>query len=230
MELRPGFRLFTRFPRPDPAVVAGFQGAATGNVCDALGRSGALDQRIKPLRPGMRCAGVATTVKARPCDNLVIWKALELAQPGDILVIATGNYTQSATWGDITSRVARARGLGGVVTDGAARDLDGILETGLPVFTAAVTPNSPFKDGPGELNVPVACGGVPIHPGDILVGDADGVVCVPRAEAATVLAELRRVQASEIERFAQLERGELIPKWVDQLLRERGAIIVSAEC
>ena len=223
---KPGFRLFTRFERPDPAVVQGFQGAATGNVCDAMGRFGALDYRIKPIGPGMRCSGVATTVKARPCDNLVIWKAIELAQPGDILVIATGGYTLSATWGDITARVARARGLGGVVTDGAVRDLEGILEVGLPVFAVGVTPNSPFKDGQGELNVPVACGGVTIHPGDILVGDADGVVCVPRTEAPAVLAELRRIQAAEAERLAQLAAGKLIPDWVDPLLRERSAVYV----
>lgn len=224
MRPKTGFRLFTRFERPDPAIVAGFRDAATGQVCDALGRFGALDHRIKPLGPGMRMVGVAVTVKARPCDNLVIWKAIELAQPGDVLVIATGGYTLSATWGDITSRAARARGVAGVVTDGAARDLDGILEVGLPVFAAAITPNSPFKDGPGELNVPVACGGVPIQPGDILVGDSDGVVCVPRLEAETTLAELRKIQAAEAQRLGELERGELIPRWVEALLRERGAV------
>jgi regulator of RNase E activity RraA len=229
MRPRVGFRLVTDFPRPDPDVVAGFHGAATGNVCDALGRFGAMDFRVKPLAPGMRIAGVATTVKIRPCDNLVIWKAIELAQPGDILVLATGGYTLSATWGDITSRAAHARGLGGVVTDGAARDVDGILEVGLPVFAAAVTPNSPYKDGPGELNVPVSCGGVPVHPGDILVGDGDGVVCVPRLDAETTLAELRKIQAAEAERMAELARGELIPKWVEGLLRERGAVYVRGE-
>lgn len=226
MQPKPGFRLITRFSRPDPGLVEGFRGAATGNVCDAMGRFGALDHRVKPIAVGMRFVGVATTVKVRPCDNLVIWKAIELAQPGDVLVLATGGYTQSATWGDITCRAARAKGVAAVVTDGAVRDLDGLLEVGLPVFAAAITPNSPFKDGPGELNVAVACGGVPINPGDILVGDGDGVVCVPRPEAESVLEELRKVQRSEVERMAQLERGELIPSWVDGLLRERGAVYV----
>ncbi len=221
-----GFRLRTDFARPDAALVAGFRGAATGNVGDALGRSAALGHAIKPVAPGMACCGVAFTIKARPVDNLIVWKALELARPGDVIVIATGGYLGHSTWGDLTSRVGAARGLAGLVTDGAVRDVDGIVEAGLPVFAAAVTPNSPQKDGPGELNVPVACGGQVVQPGDILVGDGDGVVVVPRADAEAALGELRRIQAYEGERLAAIARGELIPAWVDRLLAERGATFV----
>ena len=141
-------------------------------------------------------------------------------------MIATGGYLGHSTWGDLTSRLGAARGLAGMVTDVAVRDVDGILEAGLPVFAAAVTPNSPQKDGPGELNVPVACGGQVIQPGDILVGDGDGVVVVPRADAEAALGELRRIQAYEGERLAAIARGELIPAWVDRLLAERGATFV----
>lgn len=221
-----GFRLHTDFTRPDAALVEGFRGAATGNVGDALGRSAALDGRIKPVGPGMACCGVAFTIKARPVDNLIVWKALELARPGDVLVIATGAYLGHSTWGDLTSRVGAARGLAAVVTDGAVRDVDGILEAGLPVFAAGVTPNSPQKDGPGELNVPISCGGQVIAPGDILVGDGDGVVVVPRTAADAALVELRRIQRYEAERLAAIARGELIPDWVDRLLAERGAAIL----
>jgi regulator of RNase E activity RraA len=218
-----GFRLRLDFVRPDSALVEGFRGAATGNVCDALGRSAAMDHRIKPVAPGMALCGVAFTIKARPVDNLVVWKACEVARPGDVLVIATGAYVGHSTWGDVTSRVAAARGLAGVVTDGAVRDVDGIVEAGVPVFAAAVTPNSPQKDGPGEFNVPVACGGQVVHPGDILVGDGDGIVVVPRADAPAALAALRRIRAYEQERMAQIAGGDLIPAWVDRLLAERGA-------
>lgn len=220
-----GFRLFTTFERPPAELVDGFRGAATGNVCDAIGRSAAVSYRIKPVGPPAAFCGVAFTIKARAVDNLVVWKALELAQPGDVLVIATGGHLEHSTWGDLTSRVAAARGLAAVVTDGAVRDVEGIVEAGVPVFAAGVTPNSPQKDGPGEINVPVSCGGQVIHPGDILVGDADGVAVIPRADAEMALTELRKVQAYEQERMQGIERGDYIPSWVDKLLAERGAII-----
>jgi regulator of RNase E activity RraA len=220
-----GFHVHTDFPRPESALVDGFRGAATGNVGDALGRSAGMDYRIKPVAPGMAFTGVAFTVKTRPVDNLLIWKALELARPGDVLVIVTGDCRTHSVFGDLTARVGAARGLAGVVTDGAVRDVDGIVEAGLPVFATAVTPNSPQKDGPGELNVPVACGGQVVQPGDILVGDGDGVVVVPRQDAARALEELRRVQAYERERMARISRGDHIPAWVDKLLAERGARI-----
>ena len=175
-----GFRLIADFPRPDAALVEGFRQAATGHVGDALGRSAAMDASIKPVISTASFCGVAFTVKTRPVDNLVVWKALEWARPGDVIVIATGGHVAHSTWGDLTSRVAAARGLAAMVTDGAVRDVDGIAGAGMPVFAAAVTPNSPQKDGPGETNVPIACGGQVVHPGDILVGDGDGVIVVPR--------------------------------------------------
>jgi len=218
-----GFRLYTDFPRPAPELVEGFTGAATGNVGDVLGRSAAMDHHIKPVAGGMAFCGVAFTIMARPVDNLVVWKALQLARPGDVLVIATMGHLAHSTWGDLTSRVAAARGLAAMVTDGAVRDVSGIVEAGMPVFAAAVTPNSPHKDGPGELNVPVSCGGQVVQPGDILVGDGDGVVVVPRDQAEPALAELRRVQDYERERLAAIRRGDLFPAWVDRMLAERGA-------
>jgi regulator of RNase E activity RraA len=223
-----GFRVIADFPRPDAALVEGFRQAATGHVGDALGRSAAMDAGIKPVSPSASFCGVAFTVKTRPVDNLVVWKALELAQPGDVIVIATGGHLAHSTWGDLTSRVAAARGLAAVVTDGAVRDVEGIAEVGIPVFAAAVTPNSPQKDGPGELNVPVSCGGQVVHPGDILVGDGDGVVVVPRDDAAIALVELERIQAYEAERLDAITRGEFFPANLDRLLGERGAVFLDS--
>src|SRR5215207_9291450 len=204
-----GFRLIASFPRPDAALVEGFRGAATGHVGDALGRSAAMDASIKPVSPVVSFCGVAFTVKTRPVDNLVVWKALQLTEPGDVRVIA-------------------GRGLAAMVTDGAVRDLDGIAEAGLPVFAAAVTPNSPQKDGPGELNVPIACGGQVVHPGDILVGDRDGVVVVPRHDAAAALIGLERIRSYEAERLEAITRGDFFPPGLDQLLVDRGALFVAA--
>src|SRR5215207_1225554 len=221
-----GFRLIASFPRPDAALVEGFRGAATGHVGDALGRSAAMEAAIKPLSPNASFCGVAFTVKSRPVDNLVVWKALELVQPGDVLVIATGGHLGHSTWGDLTSRVGAGRGLAAMVTDGAVRDLDGIAEAGLPVFAAAVTPNSPQKDGPGEINVPIACGGQVVHPGDILVGDGDGVV--PRHHAAAALIELERIQTYEAKRLEAIARGNYFPPGLDLQLIERGAVFVAA--
>lgn len=192
-----GFRLYTRVPRPPAGLVGQFDGAATGNLGDALGRSAAMGAGVRPTGPGMRCCGVAVTVRCPPGDNLVAWKAVELAQPGNVLVVATGGYPGHAVWGDLTSRAAVGRGLAGLVTDGAVRDVDGIVESGLPVFAAAVTPNSPQKDGPGELNVPVVCGGQRVEP---------GAVVVPRREAEAARVELRRVQRYEQERLAAIAR------------------------
>ena len=115
-----------------------------------------------------------------------------------------------------------------MVTDGAVRDVDGIAEAGMPVFAAAVTPNSPQKDGPGELNVPVACGGQVVHPGDILVGDRDGVVVVPRDDAAAALIELELIRAYEAERLDAITRGDFFPSGLDRLLGERGAVFLAS--
>jgi regulator of RNase E activity RraA len=223
-----GFRLIADFPRSDAALVEGFRHAATGNVGDALGRSAAMDAGIKPVSPNATFCGVAFTVKTRPVDNLVVWKALELAQPGDVIVIATGGHPAHSTWGDLTSRVAAARGLVAMVTDGAVRDVEGIAEAGMPVFAAAVTPNSPQKDGPGELNVAISCGGQVVHPGDILIGDGDGVVVVPREDGAVALVELERIRAYEAERLEAITRGEFFPANLDRLLSERGAVFLDS--
>lgn len=221
-----GFRVRLNAPRPSQAVITAFQGAQTGHVCDAMNRFGAMDYRIKPLDPPMRMAGPALTVRIRPCDNLVIYKALDIAQPGDILVIATYDYTANSTWGDQTSLVAQMKGLAGMVTDGVVRDREGILEVGFPVFARGVMPSSPFKHGPGEINFLVSCGGQPVQPGDIIVGDGDGVVVVPQADAAQVAEQLQVIREKEEKRFADIRAGKFIPQWVEEKLVEGGYEII----
>lgn len=221
-----GFRVRTKIERAPKSQVDQFAKIPTGNIVDAMGRIGAMDPGIKPVGPGMKFAGSALTVRIRACDNLVIYKALDLAQPGDVLVIATNNFQGAATWGDLTSMIAKAKGVVAVVTDGMVRDVDGICQVGLPVFARGVTPNSPFKDGQGEVNFAVTCGGVAVRPGDILVGDGDGVVVIPREDWDEVQKGVAKVVEKEHQTVANIQAGKLIPDWVAKTLAERGCTFV----
>jgi 4-hydroxy-4-methyl-2-oxoglutarate aldolase len=181
-----------------------------------------MDYRIKPLDPTMHLVGSVLTVWTRPCDNIAIYRALEIAQPGDALVIATNEYTTNSVWGELTTLVGHARGLAGMVTDGVVRDSREIVEIGLPIFARGLTPNSPFKNGPAQINVPVTCGGIAVKPGDIVVGDADGVVVVPLEKAESVLEQVDAVHAKEAGIRAEIEAGAPVPSAMARRLREMG--------
>jgi 4-hydroxy-4-methyl-2-oxoglutarate aldolase len=196
------------FPRPAREVVEGFAGAPTGNVVDAMGGSGALDYRIKPLEPRAEImVGIAVTCACGPADNLALFGALSIAGRGDILVAATGGYTGAAVTGDLMLGMARNRGVVGFVTDGMVRDIVGVLGVGLPVYCAGVTPNSPARNGPGTVGQPVDLGGLRVESGDILIGDRDGIVVVPREQAAAVLQALAEVRAAEAALEAKVKAG-----------------------
>jgi 4-hydroxy-4-methyl-2-oxoglutarate aldolase len=188
--------------RPPSELVERFRGAPTSFLVDAMNGTGALDWRIKPL-VGRSLVGVALTCDCGPLDNLAFMAALAECRPGDVLVVATGGYVGAAVTGDLLIGVARNRGAAGFVTDGLVRDLDDLETVGLPVFALGVTPNSPQRRGPGSVGLPVVCGGVSIASGDVVVGDRDGVVVVPRARIAEILDNLERVKAKEA---ATLER------------------------
>jgi len=208
-----------RFPRPEPSLVAAFAGAPTGNVVDAMGGGGALDFSIKPLEPPSKpIVGVALTCDCGPGDNLALFGAMSVAEPGDILVAATGGYKGVAMTGDLMLGMARNRGLAGLVTDGLVRDITGVLAVGLPVFCAGVSPNSPARNGPGTVGDPVDLGGLRIESGDILIGDRDGVVVVPRARAAAVAEALAQVRRAEAALEAKVKAGLEIPDFVRSVL------------
>jgi 4-hydroxy-4-methyl-2-oxoglutarate aldolase len=228
MDSKPGLIINTFFERPDAALVGRFASAPTGYIGDALGRSGALSGDIRPVAEVMHMCGTAVTVEAPPGDNLVVWKALSLAHPGDVIIVATDSHRSHSVWGDQAGRLAALKGLAGLVTDGAVRDVAGLREIGLPTFAAAITPNSPEKDGPGKVNVPVACGGRVVCPGDIVVGDVDGVVVVPRGIAESVAGELERISRYEEERCAAISGGAGVPDWVDKKLESLGYLPLSA--
>ena len=221
-----GFRIHPPLPRPDPALIDAFREVPTGQVCDAMDRLGALDWRIKPLSPESAVCGPALTVRTRPGDNLMVWKAVDVAKPGDVLVIATYEHTVTSTFGEFVVRAARAKGVAGIVCDGLCRDLSGIRATGLPTFVLGASPAAPGKDGPGEIGGRVACGGVVVEPGDIVVGDEDGVVIVPLVDAAAVATALQAVRAKEAGMQANQAAGKWVPEWVDRRLEELGCEIL----
>jgi 4-hydroxy-4-methyl-2-oxoglutarate aldolase len=197
-----------KFPHPAKEIVEGFAGALTGNVADAMGGGGALDHRIKPLEPSAKTmVGVAVTCACGPADNLALFGALSIAGPGDILVAATGGYAGAAVTGDLMLGMARNRGVAGFVTDGMVRDIVGILGVGLPVYCAGVTPNSPARNGPGTVGQPVDLGGLRVESGDIVIGDRDGIVIVPREQAAAVLQALTEVRTAEAALEAKVKGG-----------------------
>ena len=215
----PVLRVRRGFPRPSPTILAAFAGVPTGFVVDAMGGSGCLDYRIKPLVPPERVmVGTAVTCHAGPSDNLALFGALEAAQPGDILVAGTENFMGAAITGDLLLGMARNRGAAGFVTDGLIRDVVGVLAVGLPVFCAGVTANSPARNGPGTVGLPVILGGVRIAAGDIVLGDRDGVVVVPLEQAKTVLAQLEAVKAAEASMDAQVRSGLQVPEHYRTLL------------
>jgi 4-hydroxy-4-methyl-2-oxoglutarate aldolase len=191
--------------RPSADIVERFR-APTSLIVDAMNGAGALDWRIKPL-VGRSLVGVALTCDCGPLDNLAFMAALAECRPGDVLVVATGGYVGAAVTGDLLIGVARNRGAAVFVTDGLVRDLDDLETVGLPIFAIGVTPNSPQRRGPGSVGLPIVCGGVTVASGDVVVGDRDGVVVVPRARISATLESLEHVKAAEAATLQRVRGG-----------------------
>jgi len=222
----PALTIRRSFPRPDPAHVQALTGVAVGWVVDAMGRQGALDHRIRPIGNAATFTGVALAVRSRARDNLAAWAAIDHAVPGDVIVIETGDYEQASVVGDAWLGVARNKGVVACVTDGLVRDVDGIDAVGTPVFARGVSPNSPFKDGPGEIGLSVVIGGLAVHSGDVLVGDKNGVVVVPRERAAEIVARLAAVAAKEAEMDEAIRTGVKSATWVQATIAAKGVRFV----
>jgi 4-hydroxy-4-methyl-2-oxoglutarate aldolase len=218
-----GFRVLSAPPRLDDDLVRRFADAASSQLADAMGRFNFMDPGIQP-RSGLRLCGLALTVNCRPADNLMVHKALEVAEPGDIVVVNTCGNVTSAVFGELMCTTAAAKRIGGIVVDGAIRDVEAITRIGMPAFSRSISPGACDKDGPGEVNVPISCGGTVVAPGDVVVGDADGVVVVPRAHAAEVLQLVAELIERERMRMGEIRAGQLFLPDVDELLRKKGVI------
>jgi 4-hydroxy-4-methyl-2-oxoglutarate aldolase len=214
-------RDFTRVPADVVAQASKYQAAI---LADVAGRRGTLD-RVAPLAPAMKLAGPAFTVEVRPGDNLMIHAAMSMAKPGDVLVIDGKGDTSCALMGALMINACKVLQLGGLVIDGAIRDTDELRELGFPVFAVGANPNGPTKFIPGRINWPISAGGVAVSPGDLVVGDADGVVVVEREKAASLLPLAAKKVADEAKRMDDIRaKRALKPGWLDASLRAAGVL------
>ena len=211
-------------PRPSAEIIGAFARQPSGYITDAFNGKGCLDYRIKPLDPNMAFCGPAVTAFCGPMDNLAAMAALDVAKAGDVIVIATKNDETAAVIGDHWAYWAKKIGVAGVVCDGLVRDMVGLLRVGLPVFARGLTPNSGFRNGPGEVNMGVSCGGVHIAPGDIVVGDRDGVVAIPLGVADSVLQQLKLVEAKEAAVEQELQSVSEKRFWHEESVKNRGGV------
>jgi 4-hydroxy-4-methyl-2-oxoglutarate aldolase len=196
-------------PRTHPAVLDALAAGGTATVHEAQGRTGLLAREIRPVQSGASVAGSAVTVLTHPGDNLMIHAAIEVCGPGDVLVVATKTPNTDGMIGDLVVTSLRARGVAGIVTDAGVRDVAVIREMGFPIWTRAISAQGTVKASPGSVNVPVVCGGQLVNPGDAMVCDDDGVVCVPRERGEEVVAGVQARTANEDEKRARFEAGEL---------------------
>lgn len=212
------------FERVSPQLVQQAGAFQAAILADVAGRRGALHGRITALRPAMKVAGTAITVEVRPGDNLMIHAAMSLARPGDVLVIDGKGDQTAALMGTIMMTACQKLGIAGVVVDGAVRDSLEIEEMGFPVFSVGTNPNGPTKLVPGRIGHPVSVGGVTVNPGDLIVGDADGVVVVERDKVASLLPLAEKKVRDEAARIAAIQQGDTAAKWLDAALRSAGVL------
>src|SRR5918995_2714283 len=216
-----GFRIFPP-KRASRDVVKLYADFSSPNISDNMNRINGACAEICPMHGREKLLGSAFTVRTRPGDNLIVHKALDMLEPGDALVVDASADTTNAIFGEIMTRIAIKNGATGLVVDGAIRDAATFAEAGFPCFARGATHRGPYKDGPGEINVPITVGGAIVNPGDVVVGDADGVVVVPLQDAEYVAGEAKKVAEKEAVKMRQIEEGSLDRSWVDEKLKEGG--------
>ena len=217
-----GLQILKRTRQVPDRIVQAFKGLPVANISDCMTRMTAAGPRLRPMHKSGYLAGPALTVKCRPGDNLMIHKALTMAQPGDVIVVDAGGDLTNSLFGEIMTATAVKRGVAGVVLNGAVRDAEEIGQGTFPLYAAGVTHRGPYKDGPGEINVPIAIDGMVIHPGDLVLGDADGLLCVPIESAEEVLAATRKKMEVEKKMLEDIANGTLDTSWIDATLKRIG--------
>ncbi|SNS70756.1 RraA famliy [Anaerovirgula multivorans] len=224
-----GNRVFLKRELPSKEIVEGFKSIPTANVCDCMNRVYALNPEIRIMSSSKTdiMVGVAVTVKARPGDNLFIHKAMELAGEGDIIIVSNEGDRSRALVGEIMVAYAQyTKKISGLVFDGPIRDIDAISKMEIPVYATGHTPGGPFKEGPGEINVPIAIGGVPVNPGDIILGDKDGLIVIPKNDAQKLLEEAIKLSASDSAKVEAAKNGTANKQWVEDTLIKKNCEIV----
>lgn len=216
---KPGFRIHSPWRRPDEALLAAFGEASPAQVADCMSRLGAMDAGIRPVWNSPRTIGAAITVWCHAGDNLMLHKALSLAAPGDIVVMNTQG-TGNSGFGELLATSAQRIGVRAVIVDGTVRDAAALEAMGLPVYARGLCPNGCNKDGPGEVGAIIACGGVAVRSGDVILADRDGVTVVPLDDAPDVARMAADQVAREQKRLSEIERGVLVRPEIDETLRK----------
>lgn len=219
---QPGFRILPFGPQPDLALLARLAAVATAHLSDNMHRMQAVAAEIRPCHKGGKLIGPALNVRVPPGDNLMVHKAIDIARPGDVIVVDAGGITAQAIIGEIMSLLAETRGVAGMIIDGSIRDAGAIAASSFPVYARGVTHRGPYKNGPGEINVPVSIGGLVIQPGDIVVGDEDGLLAIAPADAAGLAAAAAAYAQKELDILASIRAGTLDRSWVDETLEQKG--------
>jgi len=196
--------------RPSKELIKELAEYSVAMIADSMGRYGAMKPYIRPLAKGMKIAGPALTVQTYRSDNLMLHAALEIAEEGDVLVVDAGEVTNAGLWGGIMTTMALKKKLGGIITDGAVRDSQEIIEACFPVFSKSISPLGGFKESPGSVNIPVSCGGVAVNPGDIAIGDDDGVVVIPKEKAEEVLELCKKTAVKEAALLKAINDGKTL--------------------
>lgn len=216
-----GCKIVKDFKRPSPELVALFKGMPVANIDDNMGRIAAVNTAIVPVGKG-QLLGTAFTVRVPQGDNLMFHAAMDLAKPGDVIMIDAGGFKDRSIFGELMATYCKSRGIAGIVCDGAIRDSGALAEMeNFPVYARSATPNGPYKNGPGEINVPVVVGDKIVRPGDIIVGDEDGVIIIPQEIAAEIADATLAVEEKEAKIMDHiLQDGTYDRPWVAEKLKE----------
>ena len=202
-----GNRIFTKFTRATKELVEAFRGIPSSNINDEMNRLFNMNENIRLLNPttSKQLLGTAFTVRVPLGDNLFFHEALDRAQPGDVIVVEAGGYCNRSLAGEIMMKFAQYKGIAGIVADGCLRDADALSKMEMPIYCVGITPQGPFKNGPGEIGTPVAVGGQVVFPGDIIVGDADGIVVIHKEDADLVAEVAKKKKAGEDKVFETMD-------------------------
>ena len=224
-----GKRIYLQRELPDPKIMEQFKTIPASNTADVMNRNCGMHPRIKLVSSPKEqmMVGPAYTVKTRAGDNLALHAALNYVGEGDVIVVSNEEDEYRALIGEVMMAYLKfTKKIAGIVVDGPIRDIDEISKWDFPVYCTGTNPGGPYKEGPGEINVPIACGGVSVNPGDIILGDPDGVIVIPRKDAATVLADAKAFQAKDEAKLKASKDGTANRAWVEKALQEKGFEII----
>lgn len=224
-----GRRIYLKRELPDKKLIDEFKKIPASNTGDVMGRNSAMNPRIKLVsspKEQMMC-GPALTVKCRAGDNLALHAALNICQEGDVLVVSNEEDNTRSLMGEVMmAYLFEIKKVAGIILDGPIRDIDEIGNWDFPVYCTGTTPGGPYKEGPGEINVPIACGGISVNPGDIILADPDGVVVIPKNDAEKILEDAKEFKEKDEAKLVNTRKHNINRDWVDKLLEDKDFEII----